>query len=166
MLSKHTVHSYVRSINHFLSWAGKEGELGQVKAQTPKLPRKIIDVLSREEIDRLERAALNNRDRLIVRLLADTGIRRGELVGLRVSDLVERDRNYYLHVRGKGAPRVYPHVLRHSYATYALTRGMNPIQLAQILGHSSLAMIQNVYSHLSPRDAYEAMANVLITDQN
>ncbi len=62
--------------------------------------------------------------------------------------------------------RVYPHVLRHSYATYALTRGMNPIQLAQILGHSSLAMIQNVYSHLSPRDAYEAMANVLITDQN
>jgi len=231
VLSKHTVHSYVRSINHFLSWAGKEGELGQVKAQTPKLPKKIIDVLSREEIDQLESAALNDRDRLIVRLLADTGIRRGELVGLRVSDLVERDRNYYLHVRGKGArdrlvpiprlhrqferfaqrgrpggirtdrifvslrrreagdyapltpsgvdqvistlaqvaginKRVYPHVLRHSYATYALTRGMNPIQLAQILGHSSLAMIQNVYSHLSPRDAYEAMANVLITDQN
>lgn len=34
---------------------------------------------------------------------------------------------------------------------------MNPITLAQILGHSSLAMIQNVYSHLSPGDAYDAM---------
>jgi integrase len=56
-----------------------------------------------------------------------------------------------------GKKRVYPRVLRHSYATWALARGMNPIQLAQILGHSSLAMIQNVYSHLSPSDAYEAM---------
>src|SRR5207302_4128188 len=34
--------------------------------------------------------------------------------------------------------RVYPHLLRHSFATEALARGMNPIQLADILGHSSL----------------------------
>ena len=34
---------------------------------------------------------------------------------------------------------------------------MNPIQLAQILGHSSLTMIQAVYSHLSLVDAYEAI---------
>ena len=57
--------------------------------------------------------------------------------------------------------RVYPHLLRHSFATWQLSRGMNPIQLAQILGHSSLAMIQNVYSHLSPSDAYEAMLRAL-----
>jgi integrase len=38
---------------------------------------------------------------------------------------------------------------------------MNPIQLAQILGHSSLNMIQAVYSHLSPGDAYEAMIKTL-----
>ena len=53
--------------------------------------------------------------------------------------------------------RVYPHLLRHSFATWQLSRGMNPIQLAQILGHSSLTMIQAVYSHLSPVDAYEAV---------
>jgi site-specific recombinase XerD len=40
--------------------------------------------------------------------------------------------------------RVHPHLLRHNFATWALTRGMNPIQLAQIMGHSSLAMIQTV----------------------
>lgn len=53
--------------------------------------------------------------------------------------------------------RVYPHVLRHSFATWQLSRGMNPVQLAEILGHSSLTMIHAVYSHLSPVDAYEAM---------
>ena len=41
--------------------------------------------------------------------------------------------------------RVYPHLMRHSFATYALTRGMNPIMLAKVLGHSDLTMIQQVY---------------------
>jgi hypothetical protein len=34
---------------------------------------------------------------------------------------------------------------------------MNLIQLAQILGHSPLTMIQAVHSHPSPVDAYEAI---------
>jgi len=36
--------------------------------------------------------------------------------------------------------------------------------LAHILGHTSLAMIQNVYSHLTPTDAYEAMVRTLADD--
>jgi integrase len=47
------------------------------------------------------RAAMG-RDKLIVRVLADTGIRVGELVNLTVDDLVERDRTQYL--RGGGRP--------------------------------------------------------------
>lgn len=57
--------------------------------------------------------------------------------------------------------RVHPHLLRHSFATWALTRGMNRIQLAQIMGHSSLAMIQSVYTHLTPQDAYAAMEHIV-----
>jgi integrase/recombinase XerD len=60
--------------------------------------------------------------------------------------------------------RVHPHLLRHSFATWALTRGMNPIQLAQIMGHSSLAMIQSVYAHLTPKDAYAALEQVIRAD--
>jgi integrase len=41
---------------------------------------------------------------------------------------------------------------------------MNPIMLAHVLGHTSLAMIQNVYAHLTPRDAYQAMLQVLSTE--
>ena len=75
-----------------LAWAREEGEVGSVKAQLPRLPRTLIDVLSRYEIDRLEDAAKSERDKLIVRTLADTGIRVGELVKLRAVDALERDR--------------------------------------------------------------------------
>lgn len=59
--------------------------------------------------------------------------------------------------------RVYSHLFRHSYATWALNRGTNPITLAQILRHSSLAMTQNAYSHLSPGDTYDATLRALTT---
>jgi integrase len=39
----------------------------------------VLDVLTREEIHRIEDAADTERDKLIVRVLADTGIRVGEL---------------------------------------------------------------------------------------
>lgn len=38
---------------------------------------------------------------------------------------------------------------------------MNPVQLMSIMCHSSLAMITNVYSHLSKNDAYDALLKVL-----
>lgn len=224
-LSRFSVASYLNSINLFLGWAGREGELdGKVRAQTPRLPRRVLEVLSREEIERLEDAAKTERDKLMVRVLADSGLRASELLGLCVRDLIQRDRQYLLKVEGKGAQqrlvpvppatyrrlqrlvrgrgpdehvfltlkrrdridyaplsiaglqlalwslgkeariekRVYPHLLRHSFATWALSRGMNPIQLAQILGHSSLRMIQQVYSHLTPGDAYDALMRLLV----
>jgi integrase len=230
-LSRYTVNSYVGSMNLFLNWASKEGELKPVKAQSPKLPRRLLDVLSRDEIQRLEDAALNERDKLIVRLLADTGIRVGELLGLRISDLAERERATYLRVRGKGdkerlvplprlgrrlrryaergrpadtvsdrlfvglrrrphgdyepltrfgvaqmirilgekarlGKRVHPHLLRHSFATWSLTRGVNPVILAQVLGHSSLAMINDVYAHLTPQDSFQAIARALMGEDD
>ena len=45
--------------------------------------------------------------------------------------------------------RVHPHLLRHSLGTHRLARGMNPIQLADVLGHSSLRTIQGTYDPLA-----------------
>ena len=53
-LSKATVHSYLRPINTMLAWAREEGEVGTVKAQLPRLPKTLIDVLSRDETDRFD----------------------------------------------------------------------------------------------------------------
>jgi site-specific recombinase XerD len=231
-LSRHSVHAYIRAINHFLAWAQREGEPVQAKAQLPRLPKAVLEVLSREEIQAMEDVAKAERDKLIIRTLADTGIRVGELVKLRTGDLLSQGRQHYLRIRGKGSKerlvpiprlyarlrryaergrpkdatsdrlfvalkrrpeslggayepltesgvqqlvrnlagtagierRVYPHLLRHSYITWAIRRGMHPVQIRQIVGHESTAMIDRVYSHLVPQDAYAATVKILADD--
>ena len=124
-LARATVRSYIRTARIFLSWcANPEGGDAKVGAQ-PKVPqdqRQMIDVLSRDEIQRLENTAKTERDKLIVRVLADTGIRLGELLALRVEDLREPKRGeYVLRVRGKGSkerlvpvsPALYRRLRRH-----------------------------------------------------
>lgn len=226
-VSRYSIEGWVKAVNSFLKWAKREGEMGhEARGQAPRPPKVLIDVLSRQEIEKMEQKAETERDKLIVRLLADTGIRATELLKLRTSDLIERDRQFFLRIRGKGAKerlvplprlglrlgryirgreegrifltlrrrpqgerepltlsglqkmvralageagiadkRVHPHLLRHSFATHALSRGMNPIQLADILGHSSLVMIQRNYAHLSSRDAYEAAVKLFSADE-
>jgi integrase/recombinase XerD len=226
-LSRHTVHHCVRVVRQFLHWCRKEGEGVTGEPQLPRLPKVVIDVLSRDEIDRLELFAPTERDKLILRLLADTGIRVGELCGLELDDVIAaQDRRAFVKVRGKGAKerlvplapplvrrieryvrvrpvdargtrlfiaarrdangefapltssgvlqliraaadragmtrRIHPHLFRHSFATEALRRGMNPVQLAQLLGHSGLRMIEQVYAHLNADDGYDAVLRML-----
>lgn len=62
--------------------------------------------------------------------------------------------------------RVFPHLFRHSFATHALRRGMDSLMVAQVLGHSSLAMIQKTYSHTTPTDAHVALMGVLVRDED
>jgi integrase/recombinase XerD len=57
--------------------------------------------------------------------------------------------------------RVHPHLFRHSFATWALRRGMNEIQLRDVRGHVDLTMIAATYSHLNQADAYDALSALL-----
>ena len=76
-LSMPSVASYARTINVFLEWLTKQGETVSSRVQKPRLPKRVVDVLSREDIRALEDAAPTERDKLIVRILADTGVRLG-----------------------------------------------------------------------------------------
>src|SRR5262245_32572339 len=88
-LSRYSVASFVESVNWWLRWLQAEGELkAKTAAQVPRRPERVLDVLSREEIQQLEDAAKSERNKLMIRLLADTGMRVGELLGLRDSDLI------------------------------------------------------------------------------
>lgn len=230
-LSKFSVHAYARAVRGFLTWCAKEGEKVEARPSLPRLPRRVLDVLSRDEINALEGGATTERDRIIIRILGDCGLRASELCGLRPDDVIRRDRQAYLLVHGKGererlvpvppqllrridryvrdtrpsdtahkelflsvrrgrsgdyepltrsgllqlmasagdraglaAKNVHPHLLRHSFITNALRAGMNPLVLSRIVGHSSLRMIEQVYSHLNAGDSYEAMMRALSAD--
>lgn len=229
-LSRATIRSRVRAARVFLGWVEKaEGGASKVGAKPP-LPKRqklLPDVLSREEIHRMEDSVATERDKLIIRVLADAGLRLGELLGSRPDDLLEPKRGeFFIKVHGKGdefrlvplAPalyrrlrtlahrtegrdpiflslrkgpsgqhhpltssgaeqvvrlagkeagitkRVYPHLLRHSYATNWLKKNGNIISLKNNLGHADLSMITEVYSHLNASDDYAATMQVLSKD--
>lgn len=176
----------------------------------------------------MEEVASTERDKLIIRLLADTGLRANELCALRLDDLVRRGTSTFMKVQGKGArerlvplipplfrrveryihrqrpqdldttrifvslyrrssgvyehltpsglnqivhssaqgaginKRVYTHLLRHSWFTNGLRGGMDALTLARIGGHSSLRMLQDVYSHLNNDDDYRALSRLFM----
>ena len=61
---------------------------------------------------------------------------------------------------GHDFPRITSHVFRHTFATRAIESGMQPQILKTILGHSSLAMTMDLYSHVLPDKKAEEMQKI------
>lgn len=61
---------------------------------------------------------------------------------------------------GYDFPRITSHVFRHTFATRAIEAGMQPQVLKTILGHSSLAMTMDLYSHVLPDRKAEEMQKI------
>jgi integrase len=62
-------------------------------------------------------------------------------------------------------PEIPLHGLRHTYATLALATGINPRIVSARLGHATVALTLDVYSHVLPqqdRQAAEAIAELLV----
>jgi integrase len=105
-LSAASQRTYTRNVRTFLNWAGTPRGDFQMPADDSE-PKWADRLLEREEIDRMIKAAVSTRDKLIVRTLADTGIRVGELISLTGNDLLpdRRSGGYAIRVRGKVGQR-------------------------------------------------------------
>ncbi len=73
---------------------------------------------------------------------------------------------YYFqqHVKAAGLPKIRFHDLRHTHATLALQAGLHPKVVSERLGHSSIAVTMDRYSHVMPAmeaEAAEKIAQVL-----
>mgnify|MGYP005632099489 CR=1 FL=1 len=70
------------------------------KIDRPKLPKRLPTALTKEEVEKLLKAAENERDKIIVRALYSTGVRVSELCNLKWDD-INLDSGE-VRVRGKG----------------------------------------------------------------
>ncbi len=100
-LSAATVATYLRGCRQFIKWLGKRVPEG-TSVQHTKVPKTDLrdKVLTRKEMKDLIAAASNDRDRALLDLLCNTGLRLGEALALTVDDLVDRGREgRYIKVR-------------------------------------------------------------------
>lgn len=210
-LSVASVRTYIRGVRIFLNWTG----VAKGRFESIGEPERLRDPLTRDEIRAVERKAKSERDALIIRVLADTGIRISELLGLRLRDLREDGRTHkcFIRVIGKGdrerevaipadtfrrlrklamsdttefvfvgrgsarltrngaahiirrlaaeagiKRRVHAHLFRHGFITQQIRAGkVDLVTLQKHVGHRTLAMISQTYSHVTADDSYDAL---------
>jgi integrase len=57
---------------------------------------------------------------------------------------------FHRALRRAGLPNVRVHDLRHTAATHLLARGVHPKIVQDLLGHSTISLTLDTYSHVSP----------------
>ncbi len=80
--------------------------------------------------------------------------------------LQRRVRAYNLANAEAPLPVIGPHGLRHTWATLALGAGVHPKVVSQRLGHSTIAITLDTYSHVTPtlqREAAEQVAALFVS---
>jgi len=145
-LSATTVHGHVRTLRAFFSWLVDEGLTQENLARDlkpPKLVKKAVSTLSDEEIMAIVNTLTLNshcevRNLTIFMLLLDTGLRTGELVGLKMEDI--RLNEGFVKVMGKGKKeRIVP------------------------IGNKAQKVLQRYFFRYRPRPAHAGIENAFLS---
>jgi len=114
-LSSQSLHNHFSRIKAFLSWASREEDYGVKEGLIRRIPmptieKKVLEVFTAEQFKALYDACakepyekLVHRDRAILMLLGDTGIRVSELCSLELSDVFFDEEESFIRIlHGKG----------------------------------------------------------------
>ena len=142
------------AVSHTLTTAGSEVHTGPPKTQRGR--RQIF--LDKETLSVLRaRRRQQNEERLAVgeAWQNDLDLVFTDELGAPIhpDDFSRQFRN---HVRRTGLPTIRLHDLRHSYATLALKAGVHPKVVSERLGHATVGVTLDLYSHVTPSIAREA----------
>ncbi|MCH4814556.1 MAG: tyrosine-type recombinase/integrase [Saccharolobus sp.] len=184
-----TIRYYIIAVRRFLKWLNVS-----VKPPIPKIRRKEVKALDESQVQKVLNACKRTKDKLIIRLLLDTGLRANELLSVLVKDVDLENNMIRVRNTKNGEERVVfftdetkqllrkymkgkkldeklfditydalyrklkrlgkkveidlrPHILRHTFATLSLKRGINVITLQKLLGHKDIKTTQ-IYTHL------------------
>jgi site-specific recombinase XerD len=111
-----TASARLLAVRRFSAWLTTEGEIDTdplLGIRQPKVDRKVVEALTDDELRALIKAChgrgfTDRRDEAIIRLMAETGARAGEVIALEVTD-VDLQRGLVTIRRGKGGKgRVAP----------------------------------------------------------
>ena len=211
-LRPHTVHQRYRTLRTFFRWAREHGYIDHDPmdgVRRPRLPKVLVPRLTIEQVrallEEIENTRPPERNKALVLLMVDSGLRLGEVLGLRV----EHVRDGYVIVTGKGrkqrrvpigettqaailawlekgggegglvfggltgnavrlmlrrlgrkigVERLYPHLLRHTFANLYLARGGDLRTLQKILGHSDVQTTAMIYTEPDINDLQDKHA--------
>lgn len=211
-INKISVRTYARAVKVFLRWLFFENyiDVNINKLQLMRANKEVILPLSDKEVKQLlniysNSTFMNCRNKSIIMLMLDCGLRLGEIVNLQLDDIDFV--NHYLVINGKGSKqrvvpfgsalsgqlaiyfdyrnsvssvsssvfltqkntsithntikmlfarikkikgfaRIYPHLLRHTFATNYIYNGGNLEVLRVLMGHSTINITQ-IYIHLA-----------------
>jgi integrase len=98
-----TKHTYYRAIHALCNWAVKEGYLvdNPIKnVEVPKIKKIVLPSLTNEQVDYLIEQADTLRNKVIISLFADSGMRLSELTSIKVSQIDWE--NCLITIWGKG----------------------------------------------------------------
>jgi site-specific recombinase XerD len=137
-----TASNRYRALRRFFRWAHTEGEIPSdpmEHVKPPHVPETPVDVLTLEQQKALVKACdgvefEDRRDIALIRLLIDSGLRRSEAAGMKITDL-DLDLNVAL-VLGKGRrPRTCPFGRRTAVALdrYLRARASHPYAASEAL---------------------------------
>ena len=111
-----TARSRYMALRRYAAWLAEEGEIDSnplLGVKPPKLDNKVVNALTDDQLRLLIKACagkdiMDRRDEAIVRLMVETGLRAGEVIAIRVSD-VDLQQGQATVRRGKGGKgRVVP----------------------------------------------------------
>ncbi len=215
-----TIDKYIKNLSHAFSvavndWGWLEDNPVK-KVKSPKLPRGRVRFLDDDERQRLLTACQQSSNKqlyLCIILALSTGMRQGELMGLKWQDVNLKDGFIILHETKNGERRRVPlaghglellrehakvrrldtellfpgnvhankpidlrnpfenalqaaqindfhwHDLRHCTASYLAMNGASLAEIAEVLGHKTLAMVKR-YAHLSDGHVSNVVASM------
>lgn len=119
----------------------------------PLTPEIIAIIESQRKENRIYSNVVNI-DEYVFHLPEGTPISR-ERVQAEIDRIVKKVNETGFHME-----RFTSHCFRHTFATRAIEAGMQPQTLKTILGHSSLSMTMDLYSHVLPNTKAEEMQKV------
>ncbi|HEY6469993.1 MAG TPA: tyrosine-type recombinase/integrase [Candidatus Dormibacteraeota bacterium] len=122
-LSDATTWTYKKAANQLMRWYAAEHATTAPKVELHQPAARKVHTLDRQQIALMERTAATERDRVIIRLLADTGMRSGELVAITKGALRVQELRHYVSLHGETETRDVPITPEMFARLQALARG-------------------------------------------